>query len=191
MSDNDILKRALSEVAKVTKAKGFSKKEKTFLRKHDKTDQVINFQMNSAGVGFYLNVGLIFDELGLMDSAIGEYFGGALVQYSFRVKDGIAGTWTPGADASLLAYRIVAALTPTCTRLDAIDSAASMLKVEPLNNGFEKLLRAQLKYVTSDLEGARTDVGLVVAEFPDRKFNGKAPTLKSLAELYGMPRLNK
>jgi hypothetical protein len=115
MSDKDTLKKTLkktlSEVAKTTKAKGFSKKGATFLRKHGKTEQVINFQMNSAGVGFYLNVGLIFDELGLMDGAMGEYFGGALVQYSFRVKDGIAGTWTPGADASLLAQRIVTALT--------------------------------------------------------------------------------
>jgi hypothetical protein len=66
-----------------------------------------------------------------------------------------------------------------------------MLCTEPLDNGFQKLLRAQLKYVTGDLEGADADVELVVAEFPDRKFKGKAPTLKSLAELYGMPRILK
>jgi hypothetical protein len=86
---------------------------------------------------------------------------------------------------------LLKALTPTFARLDVLESAASMPHDESLSYGFEKLLRAQLKYVTGDLEGARADVGLVVAEFSDRKFNGEAPTITSLAEFYGMPRLNK
>jgi hypothetical protein len=189
MSEKQILQEALAYVAKVAKAKGFSKKAMTFSRQHGAVYQIVDFSL--ARGGFILQIGLMFDELGTMYEAMGNYFADTLVNYSFQIPDTKTKTWKVGDDASLLSQRIIKPLSTLWPRLDAISSASTMIQNEALDEGQEKLLRAQLKYVSKDYAGALRDVEQVAQEFAGRKLDGKLQTIDSLIEGFSMPELKK
>lgn len=187
MSSKQTLKEALTQIAAVTRTKGFSKKEGTFSRKYGQVYQIIDFELT--GDTFLFRVGFVFDELAMMGEAMGDYFGEALCEYSLQVPDQRTKRWKVGADAALLSQRILQSLNKLWPRLDAISSASTMLQTEPLQDGKEKLLRAQLKYVTGLHQQALQDVMLVVQEFSNRKIDGETPTPEALITRYSMPAL--
>lgn len=56
-----------------------------------------------------------------------------------------------------------------------------MLKAFTLKRGFEKVLRAQLKWTSGDRKGAKQDLALVA-----REFSARGLTVEDLAEQAGL-----
>lgn len=181
MTVRDVVSEAVAvSVAGLARSRGFRKKGLTFRRTHGQTAQVIQFQLstgNTADDGsFYVNIGISFDAVtALGGSSTGEVvIAGEAVHFAARLEELAPGTpdsWavTKDTDAHSLGERLGAAIAPVIDRLEAIDSPASMLREFALDQGAERILRAELEYVSGNFKAALAELRLVAAEFADRR----------------------
>ncbi|MCY1081556.1 DUF4304 domain-containing protein [Archangium lansingense] len=178
-------------VAGLARSRGFRKKGLTFRRKHGQTPQVINFQLsrgNTAAEGdFYVNIGISFDAVtALGGSTTGLLMiAGEAVHFGVRLEElapGAPAQWdvTQQTDAQALGERLGATLAPVIDRLEPIESPASMLREFSLDEGTQRILRAELEYVGGNFNAALAELKLVAAEFADRR----GMSVESLIERY-------
>jgi len=167
------------------RAAGFRKQALTLERRRGDVTQIVNVQVSHGGSSFYVNVGLVFDAISALDAdetgsiVLGKH----VVHFGARLHElvpGLPGEWE-ASDAEA-GDHLRRALEEVVTKLDCIDSTRAMLNAFVLDNGFEKLLRAQLKWTAGDRAGARTDLEAVAREFADRQGCG----VKELAERAGI-----
>lgn len=159
-----------ASLAPLLKAAGFRKQALLFERRRGDILQVVNAQVSHGGAAFYINVGLISDAVAALKarsslSMIGKH----AVHYGKRLEQlvpELPASWSP--DDPTAGTRIAAALARVVTLFDPIDSASTMLEALDLSRGFDKTLRAQLRWITGDRAGARADLEAVAAEFADR-----------------------
>jgi hypothetical protein len=166
-----VSKLVTTTIAPPLKSAGFRKQALTFERKRGEVTQIVNVQVSHGGVVFYVNVGFIFDAV----SALGanqpgsEVIGKYTVHHGARLEQlvpGLPQSWDPGEATT--GERIRGALEELMPLLDRIDGARAMLDAVALDRGFEKQLRAQLKWCVGDRAGARADLEALVAELAER-----------------------
>ena len=151
---------------------GFRKRARTFERRRGDVTQLVNVQRSHGGNSFYVNVGLVFDAItGLRTNDTGLLvLGKDIVHFGARLHElvtGLPDRWIDGdADAH---EQVRNALEVIVAKLDRIDGAVAMLNEFPLDAGFQKVLRAQLKWISGDRSGARADLETVASEFSDRR----------------------
>ncbi|QSQ22340.1 DUF4304 domain-containing protein [Pyxidicoccus parkwayensis] len=162
----------------LAKAGGFKKKDLTWRRRHGETVQVLNVQRSHGNIASearcYVNVAISFDALyQLEDEPIPEAPKEYQCHFRERMEHLVPGappSWELNArtDAAALAARLSADLARAVAFLDAVDGPAKLLQRLALDRGAELFLRAQLRYVTGDSDGALEDVRAGVAFFADR-----------------------
>ncbi|MFY0571049.1 DUF4304 domain-containing protein [Archangium lansingense] len=181
MTVRELISEAVSvAVAGLAKSRGFRKKGLTFRRKHGQTTQVINFQLsrgNTAAEGdFYVNIGISFDAVTTLggDTTGLLMIAGEAVHFGARLEELAPETpaqWevTQQTDARALGEQLGATLAPVIDRLEAIESPACMLREFSLDEGTQRILRAELEYVGGNFNAALAELKLVAAEFADRQ----------------------
>jgi hypothetical protein len=167
-------------VAGLAKAHGFRKKALAFRRAHGQTTQAISFQLSGGNTSqegaFYVNIGISFDAVtALGGSTTGQLkIAGEAMQFAAQLDDLVPGApavWeiTEQTDPQDLGAQLGRVLAPVLERLDSIDSPASMLRQFPLDEGAQRVLRAQFHYVAGDFDAALAELRQVAAEFADRR----------------------
>ena len=84
-----------------------------------------------------------------------------------------------------LGIALAAELEPALLRFERVDSAAALLREFPLDNGFERELRACIEYALGDYDAALRNLQLLSSQFADRR----GMTLEALIERLGMDEL--
>jgi Domain of unknown function (DUF4304) len=166
------------------KAAGFRKQALTFERRRGDVTQIVNVQVSHGGRSFYVNVGLIVDAVTALggDTTGSLVLGAHVVHLGRRLHQlvpGLPESWA--ADDAAAGDAIARALATVVATLDGIDGALALLAAFPLDAGFEKVLRAQLKWTLGDRGGARADLEAVARELADRGF-----TVAALAKQAGI-----
>lgn len=181
MTVRETLSAALAAaVAGLAKAHGFRKKALAFRRTHGQTTQAISFQLSGGNAlregAFYVNIGISFDAVtALGGSTTGQQvIAGEAMQFAAQLDElapGAPAVWeiTEQTDPQELGARLGRALAPVLERLDSIDSPASMLRQFPLDQGVQRILRAQFHYIAGDFGAALAELRQVAAEFADRR----------------------
>ncbi|PTL76052.1 DUF4304 domain-containing protein [Vitiosangium sp. GDMCC 1.1324] len=169
---------ATAAMKPIAKAGGFKKKELTWRRRHGETIQVLNVQRShgntASEASCYVNVAISFDALYCLGNRpIPEEPREYECHYRQRMEHLVPGAppaWSVDAntDEAALTARLSADLARAIAFLDAVDSPAKLLQHEVLDEGSGLFLRAQLRYVTGDPDGALADVSQGVALFADR-----------------------
>jgi hypothetical protein len=159
-------------VAALLQAAEFRKRGPAFERRHGETTQLVELQTSRDGSVFYVNVGIVLDAITKLgpQSTGSRVIGKTPVHFGARLEElvkGVPSKWPTAAGAE--EEDLLVALTQVLDRLGRIDGAATTLSELDLSRGFEKLLRAQLKWVTDDRDGARADVEAVAHEFSERR----------------------
>ncbi len=173
MSARPLVARLVTaSIAPLMKQHGFKRKALTFERKHGAVLQIVNVQCSHGGDSFYVNVGVVLDEVkALRASETGsQVFGGHTVHFGSRLDSlapALPQSWK--ADDANAGAEVAAGLEKALRKLNAIDSAAAMLAEVDLRHGFHKVLRAQLVWIGGDPRGARADLEAVAKEFSDRQ----------------------
>ncbi|HEX8706421.1 MAG TPA: DUF4304 domain-containing protein [Myxococcaceae bacterium] len=181
MTVREALSAALAvTVTGLAKAHGFRKKAFAFRRSHGQTTQAIHFQLSHGNLSqegaFYVNIGLSFDAVtALGGSTTGQLvIAGEAMQFAAQLDElapGAPAVWeiTEQTDIPSLGAQLGEVLAPVLDRLDAIDSPASMLREFPLDEGTQRVLRAQFHYIAGDFGAALAELRQVAAEFSDRR----------------------
>lgn len=181
MTVRETLSTALAvAVTGQAKAHGFRKKAFAFRRTHGQTTQAIHFQLSGGNTSregaFYVNVGISFDAVtALGGSTTGQLvIAGEPMQFAAQLDElspGAPAVWeiTEQTDPRELGARLGEVLAPVLEKLDSIDSPAAMLGQFPLDQGAQRVLRAQFHYVAGDFGAALAELRQVAAEFADRR----------------------
>jgi len=157
---------------------GWTRKTLNWSRRRGGTIQLVNFQLSQgnswAEARAYVNVGVGFDTLYALD---GRPVPDALRPWGSHFETR-AESVVPGApphwlldektDVDALSAALDGALSALCAWLDGVDGPAGLLARHPLDRGTENYLRARLRYVQGDLDGALAAVRAGVAFFADR-----------------------
>jgi hypothetical protein len=183
-------------LAPLLKDRGFGKKGLAFRRRLAETEQVVALELsrgNTSSTGsFYVNVGVSFDAL----AALGGTTSGSVViagkpwHFARRLEElseGAPPSWTLDAatDPVALGARLASALEPALALLDATDSPWALLCRVPLDRGFERVLRARLRYTAGEFSLALEDLEGVASEFQDRGLS-----VAALIRQTGLEKLN-
>ena len=143
-------------------------------RTHGGTLQQIYLQANRHNHddfgSFFVNVAITFDALRALDR--GEAVPG-IVDWCARLErlvPDLPASWElrKSTDRRALAARLGAALHGTLELLETVRSPQDAVAELPELEGFELVLRARLKYVSRDFEGALADLVALERMFPDR-----------------------
>jgi hypothetical protein len=162
------MKIVATSVAPLLKEHRFRKQRLTFHRRRGDVTQVVNVQISHGGRRFYVNVGIMCDAI----SALGASTTGNLVigpystHHAWRLDDlasGLPPSWCD--DDETAGIQIRSGLVTALAKLDRLDSAAAMLAELDLSEGFNKVLRAQLKWIAGDRAGSRADLEAVAREY--------------------------
>lgn len=154
--------------------RGFTVRGCTAQRKHGSTLQRVYLQAdrhNHDDFGaFFVNVAISFDELRSLEGE--ETVPGAL-DWSVRLQrlvPDVPSSWElrRSTDRGALAARLGAAWRGPRELLETVRSPQDAVAKLPPMEGFELILRARLKYVSRDLEGALADLVALREMFPDR-----------------------
>lgn len=154
--------------------RGFSVRGCEAQRRHGSTLQRVYLQAdrhNQDDFGaFFVNVAMSFDELRDLDG--GETVPGVL-DWSARLQrlvPDVPSSWElrKSTKRSALAARLGAAFEGTLALLESVRSPQDAVAKLPELEGFELVLRARLKYVGQDFEGALADLVALHQMFPDR-----------------------
>jgi hypothetical protein len=177
-------KLVTSELAPSMKARGFAKERLTFVRQHGETLQAVELQVASGGREHYVNVGVAFDEFAALHAkrTVQWTVGKHTVDFTARLEELVAklpDRWSTSA----LDPSVLAGIERAMKTLDAVRDARSGLAKLRLGKGFWKVLRAQLKWVCGDVDGAHADIDAVAEEFADRR----GCTRRELAARAGLP----
>ncbi|NMO15678.1 DUF4304 domain-containing protein [Pyxidicoccus fallax] len=169
---------ATAAMKPLAKAGGFTKKDLTWRRRHGETLQVLNVQRSHGNTASearcYVNVALSFDALyRLEDRPIPEAPKEHECHFRERMEHLVPGApseWDVDMDTdeAVLTARLSEALGRAAAFLDAVDGPAKLLHQHALDYGAQLFLRAQLRYVMGDLDGALADVRGGVEFFADR-----------------------
>ena len=172
------------------KGRGFRKERFIWQRRLGETTQLIEIQLSRAfrtdGV-FFVNVGVTVDALRALgvDRTGQVVVGGEAVDFGTRLTT-LAPTAPSAvavdADANQLGEELHVALTPVLETLDRVDGPDGLLREFTHDRGFQKIVRAQLRYVTGDRAGALEDLRAVATQFADRR----GCTLPELLERSGL-----
>jgi hypothetical protein len=158
-------------------------------RKHGSTLQRIYLQAdrhNHEDFGaFFVNVAITFDDLRGLDR--GEVVPGIL-DWSARLQrlvPEVPSGWElrNSTNRGEVAVRLGAALKETLGLLDSVRSPQDAISNLPELEGFELILRARLKYVSGDFDGALADLVALRRTFPDRVDIRDIVTRENLSEL--------
>ncbi|MBL8924425.1 MAG: DUF4304 domain-containing protein [Myxococcaceae bacterium] len=171
-------------IAPGLKARGFRKKALTFSRRVGKTRQLITFEGSRGAGDFYVNVGLVFDEVEALgaDDVGNLIIGGQTVHLGGGLEEfvrGLPARHVPGPASGAALWR---GLERLLDEWDAVVDARSALRTLDLGDGFTRVLRAQLKWVSGDRPGAKKDLAHVAREFSDRQ----GTSVAELAERAGI-----
>jgi hypothetical protein len=162
----------ISAVKPLLVGAGFRKRARTFERRRGDVTQLVNVQRSHGGNSFYVNVGLVFDAISdLRANQTGLLvLGKDIVHFGARLHELVTDLperWTDDdADAD---EQVRNALEVIVAKFDRIDGPVAMLNEFPLDAGFQKVLRAQLKWISGDTSGARADLEAVASELSDRR----------------------
>jgi hypothetical protein len=151
---------------------GFRKRGRTFERRCADVMQLVNIQRSHGGNSFYVNVGLAFDAISALhaDATGLLVLGRHVVHFGARLDELVTGIPSRCIDGDADALvQVRAGLEAIMTKLDRTSGVAAMLSEFPLDAGFQKVLRAQLKWISGDRLGARADLAAVAFEFSDRR----------------------
>ena len=169
---------ATAAMKPLAKAGGFKKQALTWRRRHGETLQVLNVQRShgntASEASCYVNVAIAFDALYRLESEpVPEAPREHECHFRERMEDLVAGApseWSVDAstDEAELTERLAADLSRVAAFLDAVGGPAKLLQHQALDHGAQLFLRAQLRYVTGDPEGALADVRRGVEFFADR-----------------------
>jgi hypothetical protein len=169
---------ATAAMKPLAKAGGFKKKELTWRRRHGETLQVVNVQRShgntASEASCYVNVAIAFDALYRLEKQpVPDAPREHECHFRERMEHLVAGapsSWRVDAstDEAKLTERLAADLARAAAFLHAVDGPAKLLRHQALDHGAELFLRAQLRYVTGDLDGALADVRRGVQFFADR-----------------------
>lgn len=174
------------------KAAGFRKTGLNFERKFGETTQLIGFQLDKANFGavggFFINLGIVLDSLRqapdwLVVAGKSVHFGHRGERFAVGVPAYYA--LDEQTDATQVGVALATELEPALLRFERIDSAAALLREFPLDNGFERKLRACIEYSLGDYDAALGSLRLLSSEFADRR----GMTLDALIERLGMDKL--
>ncbi len=158
-------------------------------RRHGSTLQQIYLQANRHNHddfgSFFVNVAITFDALRALD--FGEAIPG-IVDWCARLErlvPDVPSSWElrNSSDRGALAARLGAALHGTLELLERVRSPEDAVAELPELEGFELVLRARLKYVSRDFEGALADLVALQQTFPDRVDIREIVTRENLSEL--------
>ena len=143
-------------------------------RRHGSTLQRIYLQANRHNHGdfgsFFVNVAITFDALRGLDR---EEVPAGILDWCARLErlvPDVPSTWElrKSTDRAALAARLSAALRVALELLETVRSPEDAVAELPELEGFELVLRARLKYVSRDFEGALADLVALKQMFPDR-----------------------
>ena len=166
------MQELIAKVTPLLRTAGFQGRSRTFERRRGQVTQLVSFQSSHGGDLFYVNVGLVFDAVSALggDTTGSVRIGSHVVHFSARLHELVAGLpdrW------NVLDARAQDQLRAGCEAviaiLDRVEGPDGMLATVSLDKGFQKVLRAQLKWTTSDRSGARADLEAVAREFSDRR----------------------
>ncbi len=169
-----------ASLSELGRAHGFKKKGAVFHRRLGGTTQLIAFQFSKANLGdeggFFVNIGLVFDALNAVGGTTTgrALVGGEVVHWGRRPGDLLPNApsyWDVHVttDPEQLGASLRAALEPIVAMLDRLDGPAALLEAFSLDRGFEKVLRAELRYVLGRHAEALADLRAVAAEFSNRR----------------------
>jgi hypothetical protein len=170
----------------------FRKKALCFQRRLGDTVQVVDVQLsagNTAGaVRFYVNVGVAFPALwALEDDADDDPWRAHECHFQQRLEDLVDAPkwWTvdAGTDRAVLAARLRAVAEALLARLDRVRSPRAAIDV--LLADADSELRARLRYVEGDDDGALADLRATARRFADRR----GMKVADLVERHGLARL--
>jgi hypothetical protein len=169
--------------------RGFSVRGCEAQRRHGSTLQRIYLQAdrhNHEDFGaFFVNVAITFDDLRALDR--GEAVPGIL-DWSARLQrlvPDVPSGWElrKSTNRGEVAAQLGAALEGTLKLLDSMRSAQDAVANLPELEGFELILRARLKYVSRDFDGALADLVALHRRFPDRVDIRDIVTRENMSEL--------
>lgn len=173
MSNAALNKFVTQELSSFMRDHGFTRKSLRFERVVGQVVDYVVVQGSRFGSGkFFIDVGLVFKELGKMPGML--VMGGVIVHLGGRLHD-----LSPRApkewrltttNQATTGKQLRKLFEPAITKLAAVDSAQTVLTTNlfGLDSGFTKQVRAQLKAVTGDKKGALADLALVAKEFASR-----------------------
>ena len=169
--------------------RGFSICECEAQRRHGSTLQRIYLQAdrhNHEDFGaFFVNVAITFDDLRGLDR---EEADPGILDWSTRLQrlvPDVPSRWElrKSTHRGEVAARLGAALEGTLALLDSVRSPQDAISNLPELEGFELILRARLKYVSRDFDGALADLVALHRRFPDRVDIRDIVTRENLSEL--------
>jgi hypothetical protein len=181
MTNQDAWAQVVKEtVVPILKAAGFAKKANTFTRRRGSATQIVEIKA-SRGNGpsertYYIEVGFDLDETRALraDTTGNVVVGGQAVAFPYetsRLDPPLRREWRvdAGFDRQAISTEIDRGLRALVAALDPLEGPRHVLERLDLERGFDKIARAQLRYVLGDRAGARRDVEAVCAEFADRQ----------------------
>ena len=181
-----VSKLVTASVTPLLREHGFQRATLTFDRRRGETTQIVNVQISHGGEVFYVNVGWILHEVrALKASTTGlSVIGKHVIHHGGRLETfapALPASWRVDERAAGDAIR--AGLERVLPLLDRVDCARAMLAEVDLDGGFDKVLRAQLAWITGDLPRAHADLHAVAREFADRQ----GTSFAQLARRAGIP----
>ena len=137
--------------------------------RHRNIVDIFSFGTLDGGQYFYVNFGIVCAAVTALggDTTGSSVIGTHVVQWGPRLEElvrGMPSNWPPDTDG----VKLCAGIEKGIAKLDPLDGAAAMLEHLDLEGGFNKILRAQLKWICGDKKGARADIAAVAKEFSDR-----------------------